>query len=213
MKRIITDIQKQKTDPSRYSIFLDGIFFSGATEESINRFNLKCGKEIDDSKLEELLYEEEFSRAKDYVYKLLAKRMYTKKEIQNKLQSRKYSLKVIQNILSLMEEYRYLNDKSFAEEWIESRIRAKPKGKIALKRELMQKGIDESIVEQALENKLDESKLSETALELARRRLKSYSKDDALTAKRKLMNFLIRRGFDFETIRNVIEKVTKDNDR
>ena len=213
MKRLITDIQKQKTDPSRCSIFLDGVFFSGATQETINKFNLKCGKEIDDSELEELLYEEEFSKAKDYVYKLLAKRMYTKKEIQNKLQSKKYSLKVIQNILSLMEEYRYLNDKLFAEEWVESRIRSKPKGKIALKRELMQKGIDESTIEQVLESKLDESKLSESALELARHRVKYYSKDDALTTKRKLMDFLLRRGFDYEIINDVISKVIDKDDR
>ena len=211
MKRLITDIQKQKSDSSRYSIFLDGVFFGGVSEEIINRFNLECGKGIDDNELEELIYEEEFSRAKDYVYRLLARRMYTKKEIQNKLQSQKYSMRVIQNILSLMEEYGYLNDRLFAEEWIELRIQKKPKGRIVLKHELMQKGIEESIIEKALESKLDESKLYEKALELARNRVKAYSKDDVLTAKRKLMNFLIRRGFDFETIRDVIEKVIEDD--
>ncbi|MGQ9608745.1 MAG: regulatory protein RecX [bacterium] len=213
MKRLITDIRKQKIDPSRYSIFLDGSFFSGVAEETIKNFDLKCGKEIEDSELEKLLYEEEFSRAKDYVYKLLARRMYTKREIYDKLQSRKYSEKVIQNVISLMEEYGYLNDRSFAEEWIESRIKTKPKGKIALKQELMRKGIEESIIRHTLESKFDESKLYETAIELARRKIKSYRKDDFLTAKRKLMNFLIRRGFDFETINNIVEKVIEEDDR
>ncbi len=213
MKRLITDIKKQKNDPSRYSIFLDGNFFSGIAEETINKFNLKCGKDIEDSELEKLLYEEEFSGAKNYVYKLLSRRMYTRKEIYNKLQSRKYSEKVIQDVISLMEEYGYTNDKKFAEEWIESRMRTKPKGKIALRQELMRKGIDESIIEHALESKIEGSKLFETAMELARRKIKSYNKDDALTAKRKLMNFLTRRGFDFETINNIVEEVIKENDR
>ncbi len=77
----------------------------------------------------------------------------------------------------------------------------------------MQKGIDESVIEQTLKSKLDESKLFEMALELARHRIKFYSKDDAITAKRKLVNFLIRRGFDFETINSVIDKVIDKDDR
>ncbi len=77
MKRLITDIKKQGTEPLRYTIFLDGNFFSYVTEETISKFNLKCGKEIEDIELEELIYEEEFSRAKDYVYRLLTQRMYT----------------------------------------------------------------------------------------------------------------------------------------
>jgi len=67
MKRQITEIQVQKKHPSRRSIFLDGKFFCGVSDEVAVKFHLKRGMEIDDDELKELLYEEEFSKAKSYV--------------------------------------------------------------------------------------------------------------------------------------------------
>jgi regulatory protein len=212
MKRQITDIQVQKKYPSRRSIFLDGKFFCGVSEDVAARFHLERGMEIDEDKLKELLYEEELSKAKSYVYGILARRMYTTREIRDKLVEREYVDKIIEDVIATLERYGYLNDRTYAQEWIESRMRSKPKGKIALKRELERKGIDRSIIEEALSQAFDQSKESEMALDLARRKARSYNADDPVAAKRKLQSFLIRRGFDFETVKDVIEQVIDSNE-
>ncbi len=207
MKRQITDIQVQKKYPSRRSIFLDGRFFCGVNEDVAAKFHLERGMEIDEGKLKELLYEEEISKAKSYVYRILARRMYTTREIRDKLVERGYVDKIIEDVIATLERYGYLNDRTYAQEWIESRMRSKPKGKIALRQELERKGIDRSIIEDALSQAFDESKESEMALDLARRKARSFNADDPVAAKRKLQSFLLRRGFDFETVKDVIEQV------
>ena len=186
---------------------MDGKFFCGVSNEVAAKFHLKRGVEIDDDELKELLYEEEFSKAKSYTYRILARRMYTTKEIRDKLAERGYVDKVIQDVIATLERYGYLNDRVYAEEWIRSRMRSKPKGKLALRQELTLKGIEKSIIEDALNQTFDESKEADMVLDLARQKAKSYSGDDPAAAKRKLQGFLLRRGFDFETVKDVIKQV------
>ncbi len=207
MKRQITDIKVQKKYPSRRSIFLDGRFFCGVSEDVAVKFHLERGMEIDEDELKRLLYEEELSKAKSYVYRILARRMYTIREIRDKLVERGYVGKIIEDVIATLERYGYLNDRTYAQEWIESRMRSKPKGKIALRQELERKGIDRSIIEDALSQVFDQSKETEMAMDLAFRKIRSYQADDPVAAKRKLQAFLLRRGFDFETVKDVIEQV------
>lgn len=206
VNRQITDIQVQKKHPKRRSIFLDGEFFCGVSEELAVKFHLETGMEIDADELKALLHEEEFSKAKNYIYGILARRMYTSREILNKLKERGYTDEIIQDVIATMERYGYVNDSFYAEEWIQSRMKSKPKGKIALRQELARKGIDKTIIEDALSQAFDESRESDMALELARRKINSYSKDNPAVARRKLQSFLLRRGFGYETVRNVIEQ-------
>ena len=200
-------MQVQKNHPSRLSIFLDGNFYCGVSEEVAIKHQLKKGMNVDENELKELLHDEELSNAKKYVYTILARRMYSTNEIRKKLKEQGYTDEIIDNVISMMEGYGYLNDKTFAEEWIQSRRLNNPKGKIVLKRELAQKGIEGDIIEEAFNQSFDESQQSEIALDMARRKSRSYINDDPISARRKLQGYLIRRGFDFETVRNVVDKV------
>ncbi len=209
VNRQITDIQVQKKHPSRRSIFLDGKFFCGISDELAAKFHLKTGMEIDEGELKTLLQKEELSKAKNYVYRILARRMYTAKEIRDKLNERGYIDEIIQEVIATVERYGYVNDEVYAEEWVKSRIKSKPKGKIALRQELARKGIDKSIIEDVLSQAFDDSSESDMALELARRKISSYSKNDPAVARRKLQGFLLRRGFGYEAVKNAIEQATE----
>jgi len=212
MKRQITDLQVQKKHPNRRSIFLDGKFFCGVSDEVAARFHLKCGMEINEDELKDLLHEEELSKAKNYVYRILARRMYTNKEIRDKLVEREYLDKIIEEVISTLERYGYLNDRTYAEEWIRSRMRSKPKGKIALRQELARKGVDKSIIEDTLNQEFDESREMDMVLELARRKIKSYSRDEPFAARRKLKSFLLRRGFKYDTVKYAVDQVMNTED-
>lgn len=206
----ITDIQVQKKHPSRRSIFLNGKFFCGVSEDVAAKFNLKRGMQISEDELKELLHEEEFSKAKNYVYRILARRMYTSKEIRDKLVERGYVDEIINEVIATMERYGYVNDQTYAEEWIRSRMHGRPKGKIALRQELARKGIDKSIIEDTLSQTFDESTEDNMALDLARKKVRSYRNDDPAVIKRKLQSFLLRRGFTYATVRDVVEQVIDD---
>lgn len=212
MQRRITDIQTQKNHPTRCSLFLDGKFFCGVGMDLIVKFHLKPGIEIDDDKLKELIQQEELTKAKNYAYRLLSARMYTVKEVRDKLFERGYAEEIVNEVIGTLERYGYLNDKDYAAEWIQSRLRSNPKGKYVLRQELARKGIEDSIIEDVIGQELDESKEYGMALELTRRKIELYKNDDPASAKRKLQGLLFRRGFNSEIVNNVIEQVIKEKE-
>ncbi len=210
MKHQITDMQAQKKFPSRLSIFLDGKYFCGVSEEIAVKYQLKKGIQIDEEQLEALIYDDELLKAKNYVYMLLSKRMYSAKEIQDKLKIQGYTDGIIKDVISKMEDYGYINDRTFAEEWVRSRINNKPKGISIIRRELKNKGIEEETIENALNETMGEITQHNLALELARKRIKSYKNDDNMSTKRKLYAYLIRHGFSYDIIRSVMNKVMRE---
>lgn len=210
MKSQITDLQIQKNHPSRLSIYLDGKYYCGVSEEIAIKHHLKKGMEIEENELKEMLYDEELQKAKKYVYNLISRRMYSSKEVRNKLAEQGYTEEIIENTIDAIKGFGYIDDKVFAEEWVSSRIHNKPKGKIVLKRELSGKGIDEDVIEEVLNDAISDTNQMDSALEIAEKKARSYKNDDKISAKRKLQSFLIRRGFDFDTVREVVDKVLKD---
>lgn len=210
MKRQITDLQAQKNHPSRISIFLDGKFFCGVSEESALRHKLKRGLLIDEEQLKSIIHDEELQKAKKYVYTILSKRMYSSKEISDKLKRQGYTDDIIKDVICKMESYGYINDESFAEEWVQSRLDSKPKGRLVIKRELVDKGIEEDTIENILNKTLSETVQYDLALDLARRKIKTYRDDDAMSTKRKLYAFLSRRGFGYDIIKSVMDEVMKE---
>ncbi|MGB9598183.1 MAG: regulatory protein RecX [Candidatus Poribacteria bacterium] len=209
MKRQITGLQVQRKYPSRLSIFLDGKYFCGVSEEIAVKHQLKKGIQIDEEQLKALIYDDELLKARNYVYMLLSRRMYSVKEIQDKLKGQGYTDEIIKDIILKMESYGYVNDKVFAEEWVKSRINSKPKGSSIIKRELRNKGIEEETIENVLNETMNETMQYDLALELAKKRIKSYKNDDKLSAKRKLYAYLSRHGFSYDIIKSIMDEVMK----
>ena len=210
MNHQITDLKTQKKHPSRLSIYLDGKYYCGVSEEVALRHKLKTGMEVDEDSLKEMIHDEELQKAKKYVYNLLSRRMYSSKEVHDKLAEQGYTDEVIDQAISTIEGFGYIDDRTFAEEWVLSRKHNKPKGKIGLRRELKGKGIDEETIGEVFDELIDDSEQLEAALELAQKKARSYRNDDKISARRKLQGFLVRRGFSFETVRKVVDKVLED---
>lgn len=111
-------------------------------------------------------------------------------------------------LVNKLKQQRLLSDEEFAKAWVASRRETKKKGKIALKAELYQKGIDRGLIEQTLENIGQESEesLARQALE---KKIKIWKNLADLKKKKKAYEFLLRRGFEYEVVKNVVEKVMK----
>lgn len=77
-----------------------------------------------------------------------------------------------------------LNDQKFAEWWVEQRIAHRPKGNLALKSELLQKGVDNSIINSVLLSHNQERELVKKILEKKK-----------ITDPQKAYRYLQSRGF------------------
>jgi len=208
MKKTITDIQLEAKHSSRRSLFLDGERFSSVDASLITKFGLRIGLEIEEDALQRLIQEDEAARAKSYAFDLLLRQSYSKRQMLYKLKQKGYGQHAIDATLERLEQLGYIKDETYAQDWVDSRRRSKPRGKKMLKHELMNKGIDKTTVDRVL-SEIDDAEEANQALQAAQKQVARYRSLPPDVTKRRLHSFLLRRGFDYETIQRTIEQVLK----
>ena len=214
----ISEVTPQKKNPRRFNVFLDGQFAFGADEDLVVEHRLVVGKEFTISDVERLLFEAEVGKLMERMYGLFNIRQRSEKEVRDYLKNLSFKRKVkdkeeisdiaIESLIEKLKQKRLLNDAQFAKAWVSARRRSKNKGKIALKSELYQKGINREIVDEILEESTPESEreLAKSALE---KKWKIWLPLPYLEKKKKAYEFLMRRGFEYEIIKVVVENIDK----
>lgn len=202
----ITKIESQKKNPKRRSIFLDGKFAFGLDEEVLYKYGLKIGEEVDQERIDQVLKSEVKKESKDATLKFLSYRMRSEKEVRDKLKKKGFANDLIAEVIKDLKRVNLLNDYEFASAWIRDRISNKPRGKTLLKQELWKKGIKEEIIEKVLREYFEDEEVElNLAKKLLEKRKKRYENLDKNVAKRRMMSFLLRRGFSYETVKEVLK--------
>lgn len=147
-------------------------------------------------------------RLLDLVYRFLRIRNRTEKEIRDYLEKKikknqraYFSPFFINKIINQLKREGLIDDKKFIDWWVEQRNYFRPKGRILLTQELLAKGVAKETVDRYFEeNRQDEFFLAKKALE---KKLKLFQQLSPLKRKEKIVNFLRRRGFDYQTIEKI----------
>ncbi len=150
-------------------------------------------------------------KAKNNVYSLLRSRPRSEFELRKRLKIKGYSSEIIEAIVCELRRVGEIDDQKFARLWIESRMHQNPMGDIVLRRELREKGISDSIVEAALADKARHYDEFKVASSIARERFRQLAKVDRKKAIKRLYDFLLRRGFAFDTVQRVVGELAHDN--
>ncbi|HUS52033.1 MAG TPA: RecX family transcriptional regulator [Candidatus Bathyarchaeia archaeon] len=198
----VTRIKAQR-NKKRVNIYLDGKFAFGLDVDNFLKAGLKVSQELTDKQVGSLVFENEYRKFLDRVYRLLSFRPRSEKEIGDYLARRKSPAEVAEKIGTQLKRSGYLDDWKFAHWWVDQRSTFRPRGKIALRAELRQKGVAKEIIEKAVE-KLDELSLAKKA---AKKKLKAYKKLDLQAFREKMIAFLNRRGFSWSTIKPIIDEL------
>jgi len=200
----ITGIEIQKRHPNRRSIFIDGAFRFGLDEEIVFKYGLKVGQALDEGQIEALLSGEEVKKAKAYALNLLSYRDRSCRELGDRLKDKGYAADIIDQVIASLRDARLLVDERYAFQWGRERLRSRPMGARLLKGELQKKGLPLDLIERAIEHlyaEQDEEQLAATALAHRRGR---YEGLDPTQARRKMAAFLLRRGFPWEVVQEVV---------
>jgi regulatory protein len=149
---------------------------------------------------------EDIQKALNYAYQYLALRPRTKHEMTEYLQKKQEKIGwiegTIDGAIAHLEERKYINDVDFIAWYVDQRNRHKQKSVYALKQELMQRGVDRTIIDEYFqENKQDETNL---AIEALRPRWSRWSSLPPKEQFQKITSFLSRRGFSFDDIKKAI---------
>lgn len=160
--------------------------------------------------MDNIYYIRAFEKFFNQSLRFLSYRPRSEKEIIEFLKKKKTEEAVIKKIIKKLKELKFINDKEFVKWWIEQRIKSKkPKGMRIIKMELQQKGINREAQDEIIGD-YDMKGLSENAVkQLVTKQYPKYGKLPKIEIRRKLAQFLLRRGFEWETAKNVIDEITK----
>src|SRR3990172_12591856 len=197
----ITSISVQKKNPNRVNIYLDGEFAFGVAR--ITAAWLKIGDELNDEKIARLLAEDTREWAYQQALLYLSYRVRSEKEIQQNLKRHEMPEDVIEETLERLRKAGLANDNEFAQAWVENRSTFRPRSRRALAMELRQKGLDDETVRSAVAG-VDEEALAYDAARKRVSRLKGLEWSDF---RKKLSEFLARRGFPYDVIAPTVSKV------
>jgi regulatory protein len=183
------------------NIHLDGEFAFGLAR--ITAAWLKVGDTLSDEKVAQLQAEDSRERALQQALLFLSYRVRSEKEIRQNLQKHEFPEAVIETTLEKLRESRLANDPEFARVWVENRNIFRPRSRRAVTMELRQKGLDDETVQAAVANMDEDALAYESALKRANR-LKGQEWGEF---RKKLSEYLARRGFPYSVIAPVVTRI------
>jgi len=201
----ITQIEQQKRDKTRVNIYVDYSFYCGLNMEAVVQNRLKIGQEIEKDFLDEIQVESEQQTALNKAVKYISKTMKTEKQIIDYLKGKGYVDRVVEFVLGKLKEYNFVDDEMFVNLYIKQSTSLK--GKKRLQYELKNKGIDEKLVLEKV-NEIETDR--ETALNLAEKFLSK--KKNEKNIREKLFRFLSYRGFAVDDITYVLRMVKMEEE-
>jgi regulatory protein len=209
---LITLIEKQKKRRGRYSVFLDGEFGFGITDNTLLKFGLRKNDELTEEKIEEIKDYDEFDYAKKYSFDLLSRSPKSEKEIRTKLKQKKISGSNIVKVIDALKELKFLDDANYAKLFVESKLRNNPAGKVVIKNKLREKGIEKELIEESIENYYDDALEEKKAEQILLKYLKKKRDDDEYAFKRKCFQHLVSKGFNFDLVNDLLRKHLKKDE-
>jgi len=205
--RKITAIEAQKRSPNRVNIYLDGEYAFGLAR--IVAAWLRVGQELDEEKIKRLQTEDARERAIQQALLFLSYRARSESEIRQNLRKHEIPEEVIEQTLGRLRQDGLANDGQFARAWVENRSAFRPRSRRMLAMELRQKGLDDEAVTSAIEEVDDEA----LAFEAAQKRAARLKGLEWIEFRKKLSEFLARRGFSYSVIAPVVTRIWNEAHR
>lgn len=147
----------------------------------------------------------------DAASKYLSKRMHTEAQVKKHLLEKDYEIEEIAETIDELKRFRYIDDYQYCLRFIEYSY-AKNRGAKRIKAELVQRGVDSRIIEEACEEYCEENNVDELklALKYAESICKNTDIDEKLVTK--VSRGLESRGFGPDNIYKIVGDMYKWKD-
>ncbi len=198
----VTDIVE--FDKKRCKIYLDGVLAFLLYKGELKDYGIKAGAELSENAYREITESLLVKRARLRAMNLLQKKDYTRKQLTDKLKEGLYSDELIQDAISYVESYKYLDDSRYARDYIAYHMNSRSRNRII--QDLSTKGISKvvflPIIEELYEEDGGNTELQQIKQLLSKKHYDPENSD--YKEKQKIMAFLLRRGFDMSSVRRAM---------
>lgn len=205
-------LKYKKGVKGKYKIYLDNGNELVLYEDVILKYNLLLSKEIDEKTLIEL---DKYNQECDVYYVALNsinRRFKSAFELKQALKKKEYPEDLIDKVISKLIDQGYLNDRSFTKSYINNQIITTNKGPYKIMRELQDKKIDNSIINEEIEI-FNSEEQTPRIRKLIDKGIKSNHTRGGIILKQKIYNDLKNLGYDINLINSIISEYSFENDK
>jgi regulatory protein len=154
--------------------------------------------------------EEQLQQARRLGMQYLGQAARSVQQVRQRLERASFPEPVIAEVLAEFEQKRWLDDEAFARRWVEGRLGKRATEPQRLAQELAQRGLDPELVEQVLAEFAGTLDDPEAMVALLRRQRGRYAGLEAERARRRMLDFLRRRGYAEEGAHRAVDQVWKE---
>lgn len=196
----------KKLTKGRYKIIIDDnelILY----EQILIKYSILKAKEIDPKLIKEIKKENQNIEMYETSLRYLDTKMRTEKEVIKYLTD-KYDSKDVENLVIRLKKEGLIDDSKYIKSFINDKINLSNDGPYKIKRDLIQKGIIEDLIEIDIDNNILLDKLRR----IMPRYINLYKKNSKNIIKNKTVNYFLNLGYDKEIIEEVFDSLDVKGD-
>jgi regulatory protein len=204
---VITRLAASGERSKKVRVYLDGKYAFSLEPEVALSAKLRVDRDLSQSQVDDLGKRNDMKRAVAAAERLLSFRPRSEKELAQKLAQKKFDPTTVTAALDYLREHKLVDDAAFARYWAENRAAFSPRSRRLVTLELRQKGVDVATASGCSEGLDDEA----AAYEAAARKVTRMSITDYEGFRRRMGDFLKRRGFSYETIDHCLKRLWQEH--
>ncbi|GCD11098.1 recombination regulator RecX [Clostridium tagluense] len=210
MSSIITKIEIQKKNKDRVNIYMNDEFAFACDAALVYIHNITKGATIEKEGLQDIIDEDNYIKGKNCALHFLERSFKSAKQVVDKLTIKEFDIKTIDRVMEFLKQYDFVDDKRFVDLFIKEKIKSTGKNKI--KFTLLKKSLPKELIKEAL-NKITSEEQLQVALLLGERKMATLAKSEknALKLYKKTWDYLVRNGYDFGIVNEVLDKITEND--
>ena len=208
----ITAITPHVRKPGRFAVHIDGRVNFTLSLEAIERLRLALGTVVDERTAHDVEREAAVLATYDRALDMLAARARSSAELRRLLVRKGEPADQVSVVIDRLLGAGLLDDASFARQFTRFKALGAGLSRRRLQQELARKGVAREVTDDAIDEVLAEEHIddSTTIERVARKKLRTLSRLDASTRRRRLYAFLARRGHDADDISRVLRELMED---
>ena len=199
----ITALRVGRGRRKQVNVSLDGRFAFSLEAEVAVKESLQVGQELSPSQIEALARSDHYHCCLNAAAHYLSYRPRSEFELRERLHQRGFDGDSVEAVLAKLKEQGLVDDMAFAQFWKDNRESFSPRSQRLTKLELRRKGVAADIIDQVV----DAVDNADSAYRAALSKARSLPRSDYQSFRRRLGEYLKRRGFGYGVINHTIERL------
>lgn len=205
----VTKVVPQVKRKDRVSVFIDGRFAFGVSRTVAESHGLRVDVRLDREILLRIDRDEEVEAAKRLAVNYISHRMRSESEVRRRLSKNGTSNEGIEDVVTYLKGLGYLDDAAFAGAFARDGTLNKKWGPHRIASGLRKAGVGDRHVSDAMTQARQSIEDGDLLTKLARKRWQQLERvSDVQRRKKRVFDYLARRGFDFDDVRRAIDELS-----